>query len=157
MGTDFLYHNGIDFSKGHADWCYRFESCQMTFFFNKLQQIKIWTIQIMTKETHCLFLISIKRSLNAPLHTERVIHITAFVTPIVNHWLEQEIAQWVHQVELIRWPTTPLTHLKMYQERFIDYHHGACVIELPAVVGSWKYGHQLSVGEELIAALHNLM
>ena len=27
--------------------------------------------------------------------TDRIIHITAFVTPVVEHWLEQEIAQWV--------------------------------------------------------------
>ena len=30
-------------------------------------------------------------------HTpDRIAHITAFVTPVVEHWLEQEIAQWVH-------------------------------------------------------------
>ena len=28
--------------------------------------------------------------------TDRIIHITAFVTPVVEHWLEREIAQWVH-------------------------------------------------------------
>ena len=28
--------------------------------------------------------------------TERMTHITAFVTPVVEHWLEREIAQWVH-------------------------------------------------------------
>ena len=28
--------------------------------------------------------------------TDRMVHITAFVTPVVEHWLEQEIAQWVH-------------------------------------------------------------
>ena len=27
---------------------------------------------------------------------DRIAHTTAFVTPIVEHWLEQEIAQWVH-------------------------------------------------------------
>ena len=27
---------------------------------------------------------------------ERIIHTTAFVTPVVEHWLEREIAQWVH-------------------------------------------------------------
>ena len=29
--------------------------------------------------------------------TERAIHIMIFVTPVVEHWLEREIAQWVHQ------------------------------------------------------------
>ena len=28
--------------------------------------------------------------------TDRIAHTTAFVTPVVEHWLEQEIAQWVH-------------------------------------------------------------
>ena len=26
----------------------------------------------------------------------RIAHTMAFVTPVVEHWLEQEIAQWVH-------------------------------------------------------------
>ena len=29
--------------------------------------------------------------------TDRIAHTTAFVTPVVEHWLEQEIAQWVHR------------------------------------------------------------
>ena len=29
--------------------------------------------------------------------TDRITHTTAFVTPVVKHWLEQEIAQWVHR------------------------------------------------------------
>ena len=28
--------------------------------------------------------------------TDRVIHTTAFVTPVVRDWLKREIAQWVH-------------------------------------------------------------
>ena len=28
--------------------------------------------------------------------TDRIAHTMAFVTPIVEHWLEQEITQWVH-------------------------------------------------------------
>ena len=31
--------------------------------------------------------------------TDRIIHTTAFVTPVVEHWLEQEIAQWVHPMK----------------------------------------------------------
>ena len=27
--------------------------------------------------------------------TDRITHTTAFVTPVMEHWLEQEIAQWV--------------------------------------------------------------
>ena len=28
-------------------------------------------------------------------HTDMIIHTMAFVTPVVAHWLEREIAQWV--------------------------------------------------------------
>ena len=31
--------------------------------------------------------------------TDRMTHTTAFVTPFVEHWLEQEIAQWVHPMK----------------------------------------------------------
>ena len=32
-----------------------------------------------------------------PMHypTDRIAHTTTFVTPVVEHWLEREIAQWV--------------------------------------------------------------
>ena len=28
--------------------------------------------------------------------TDRITHTTAFVTPVVEHWLERETSQWVH-------------------------------------------------------------
>ena len=31
--------------------------------------------------------------------TDRMAHTTAFVTPVVEHWLEREIAQWVHPMK----------------------------------------------------------
>ena len=31
--------------------------------------------------------------------TDRTTHTTAFVMPVVEHWLEQEIAQWVHPMK----------------------------------------------------------
>ena len=31
--------------------------------------------------------------------TDRITHTTAFVTPVVEHWLEREIAQWVHSLK----------------------------------------------------------
>ena len=31
--------------------------------------------------------------------THRIAHTTAFVTPVVEHWLEWEIAQWVHPMK----------------------------------------------------------
>ena len=31
--------------------------------------------------------------------TDRITHTTAFITPVVEHWLEREIAQWVHPMK----------------------------------------------------------
>ena len=31
--------------------------------------------------------------------TDRIAHTTAFVAPVVEHWLEREIAQWVHYLK----------------------------------------------------------
>ena len=39
---------------------------------------------------------------------DRIAHTTAFATPVVEHWLEREIAQWFHHHEgLIRQPIAP--------------------------------------------------
>ena len=34
--------------------------------------------------------------------TDRIIHTTVFVTPVMEHWLEQEITHWVHHEESIQ-------------------------------------------------------
>ena len=31
--------------------------------------------------------------------TDRITHTTAFVTPVMEHWLEREIAEWVHPMK----------------------------------------------------------
>ena len=31
--------------------------------------------------------------------TDMIAHTTAFVTPVVEHWLEREIAHWVHPMK----------------------------------------------------------
>ena len=48
-----------------------------------------------------LFPISSKSSFIFYMHhpTDRTIHTTTFVTPVVEHWLEREIAQWVHPMK----------------------------------------------------------
>ena len=45
-----------------------------------------------------LFPISSKGSFICTI-PQRIAHTTAFVTPVVEHWLEQEIAQWVHPMK----------------------------------------------------------
>ena len=36
--------------------------------------------------------------------TDRIVHTTVFVTPVVEHWLDREIPQWVHHEGSIRRP-----------------------------------------------------
>ena len=38
-------------------------------------------------------------------------HTMAFVTPVEEHWLEREIAQWVHHEGSIRRPITPQSYI----------------------------------------------
>ena len=45
--------------------------------------------------------------------TDRITHTTAFVTPFVKHWLEREIAQWVHHEESIQQPIALTTELHL--------------------------------------------
>ena len=46
-------------------------------------------------------LFSINSTLFFYMHhpTDRIAHTTAFVTPVVEHWLEREIVQWVHPMK----------------------------------------------------------
>ena len=46
-----------------------------------------------------LFQISSKGSFICITPTDRIAHTTAFVTPVVEHWVEREIAQWVHSMK----------------------------------------------------------
>ena len=39
--------------------------------------------------------------------TNMIVHNMAFVTPVVEHWLEREITQWVHQEGSIQWLIAP--------------------------------------------------
>ena len=61
----------------------------------------IWlrTILIVIKETRCRHIgysYRLKQGFFYMHHpTDRITHTTAFVTPVVEHWLEREIAQWV--------------------------------------------------------------
>ena len=57
----------------------------------------IWlrTILIVKKETRCRHIGY--SYMDHP--TDRITHTTAFVRPVVEHWLEREIAQWVHPMK----------------------------------------------------------
>ena len=53
-----------------------------------------------------LFPISSKGSFICTI-PDRITHTTAFVTPVVEHWLEREIAQWVHPMKDRSRPIAP--------------------------------------------------
>ena len=59
----------------------------------------IWlrTILIVRKETRCRHIGYSFFYMHHP--TDRIAHTTAFVTPVVEHWLERDIAQWVHPMK----------------------------------------------------------
>ena len=65
----------------------------------------IWlrTILIVRKDTRCCHIGYYYRLAARVLYmhhpTDRITHTTAFVTPVVEHWLEREIAQWVHPMK----------------------------------------------------------
>ena len=71
----------------------------------------IWlrTILIVREETRCRH-IGYSYRLTAMHHpTDRITHTTAFVTPVVEHWLEREIAQWARVGDhrcVSKWYTT---------------------------------------------------
>ena len=73
-----------------------------THFIYGYMALDLWlrTILIVRKETLCRH-IGYSLRLTAKQHhpTDRIAHITAFVTPVVEHWLEREIAQWVHHMK----------------------------------------------------------
>ena len=65
----------------------------------------IWlrTILIVRKETRCRHIgysyrLTARVLLYAPSHRQDNTY-QAFVTPVVEHWLEREIAQWVHPMK----------------------------------------------------------
>ena len=33
--------------------------------------------------------------------TDRIAHTKAFVTPVVEHWLERDIAQWIYAIKCL--------------------------------------------------------
>ena len=84
--------------------------------------------------------------------TDRKTHTTVFGTPVVGHWLEWEIANWVHLEESIHWPIAPwanaLTmalHLAPHEWKtdHCDYYvcKNMCVWNWPLWLRMWKTDH----------------
>ena len=99
----------------------------------------IWlrTILIVREETRCRH-IGYSFRLVARLFymhhpRDRIAHTTAFVTPVVEHWLQREIAQWVH-------PTKDRSDDPSHHERTLLPR---CYISLLSRRGGGREPHQL--------------
>ena len=53
--------------------------------------------------------------------TDRIAHTTAFVTPVVEHWLEREIAQWVNHEGSIRRPIGTMRERSITELHFVPF------------------------------------
>ena len=73
----------------------------------------IWHRTTVTREKHCchMFDCCLCLALQGIFYmlqpTDRKLHNMAFVLPVVEYWLQQEIIEWDHQVGSIWWPITP--------------------------------------------------
>ena len=82
------------------------------------------TIQTARKETRCrTTLIDRQRGFFYMHHpTDRTAHTTAFIKPVVEHWLEREIAQWGSS-----WGIVPTTHRTMSGRVITHLHLAQCM------------------------------
>ena len=72
------------------------------FIYGYMADIWLRTILIVRKKTRCRHIgYSYRLTARVLLYaqSDRITHTTAFVTPVVEHWLEREIAQWVHPMK----------------------------------------------------------
>ena len=106
--------NSRNVKEGRKDMFY--VTTHSTHFIYGYMTSDIWyiTIQIMREEICCrIMCYSFRLAARVLLSTDRITHTTAFVTPVVEHWLEREIAQWVHPMkDRVDAPTTEL-HLAL--------------------------------------------
>ena len=90
--------------------------------------------------------------------TDRIAHTTAFVTPVVEHWLEREIAQWVVSMRGTASRNYDRQHLGRTETPALTIMHGtrvegklmitsiliACPLMVQWVVGSIHHGGTVS-------------
>ena len=101
-GTGFV--GGKRLKEGRKEMFYL--TTHSTHFIYYYMATDIWlrTILIVRKETRCrhigyCFRLTARVILYTHHPTDRIAHTTAFVTPVVEHWLERETAQWVHPMK----------------------------------------------------------
>ena len=84
---------------------------------------------------------------------DRITHTTAFVTPVVEHWLEWEIAQWVHHEGLIWRPIAPWANTLTTELHLAPALDGSQYLVVNPVTTS-KYWNKLVLGNLVTRLLH---
>ena len=101
MDSETEFSSDTDYGKGKE---MLYLTTYSTHFIYGYMASDIWlrTILIVRKETRCrhigYFLRLTAKVFYMHHPTDRIAHTTAFVTPVVEYWLEREIAQWVHHM-----------------------------------------------------------
>ena len=94
LGTYFSYMRCLSRTvEGRKEMFYL--TTHLTHFIYGYMASDIWlrTTQIVREETRC-------RHIGYSFRlTDRIAHTTVFVIPVVEHWLEREIAQWIHPMK----------------------------------------------------------
>ena len=111
-GTTFIFLEGLSSRKEIQQFCGRQEG---NILFNNTHNtfhLQLYGIRYMVKDHS-----DSERGNPLPPHgysfqlaarfPDRITHTMAFVTPVVEHWLEREIAQWVNHEGSIWWPIAP--------------------------------------------------
>ena len=88
--------------------------------------------------------------------TDRITHTTAFVTPVVEHWLEREIAQWVHPMKDCKEEvygsskylcvSLIVTIIILARMRLTDYTRGS--MQSQGELGEKKTSLEIAIGEQ---------
>ena len=93
------------------------------------------------------FPISSKGSFICTIPIDRIAHTTAIGTPVVKHWLEREIAQWVHhegQEGRMRTQCTPtygqrLDHRATLAANDLAHKHASTYVHCLAMFAVWRF------------------
>ena len=84
--------------------------------------------------------------------TDRIAHTTAFVIPVVEHWLKREIAQWVHPMSLGGYYSVIIDHT--YKLVFVMKHAPISVSLRQILSESLKYPWLMSKVEIFLFIKH---
>ena len=100
-----------------------------------------------------LFPINSKDSFICTNPQDRIAHTMAFVAPVVEHWLEREIAQWVHsRID----PTTYCTMSERSYHGATSRSHIQCTFKDSIVTRNVTFDKRLVVSDD-VGMLHLLL